>query len=48
MLIALRDPESYTRSLAARALTRTYAEAARLAPAITYALFPLMSAPLLW
>ncbi|MEO7985633.1 MAG: HEAT repeat domain-containing protein [Gemmatimonadales bacterium] len=33
MLIALRDPESYTRSLAARALTRTYAEAARLAPA---------------
>ncbi|MBA3498400.1 MAG: peptidylprolyl isomerase [Gemmatimonadales bacterium] len=32
MLLALRDPEAYVRSLAARALTREYAEAAKLAP----------------
>ena len=33
MLLALRDPESYIRSLAARALSRGYAQAAHLAPA---------------
>lgn len=32
MLLALRDPEAYLRSLAARALTREYADAAKLAP----------------
>lgn len=33
MLLALRDPDGFVRSLAARALTRGYAEAARLTPA---------------
>ena len=32
MLLILRDPEAYIRSLAARALTRSYVEAAGLAP----------------
>lgn len=32
MLLVLRDPEAYVRSLAARTLTRSYAEAAGLAP----------------
>lgn len=33
MLLTLRDPEAYIRSLAARAMSLTYAKAARLAPA---------------
>jgi cyclophilin family peptidyl-prolyl cis-trans isomerase/HEAT repeat protein len=32
MLLALSDPEPYIRSIAARALTRSYADAAKLAP----------------
>ncbi len=32
MLLELRDPEAYIRSLAAQALTRTYADSAGLAP----------------
>ena len=32
MLLELRDPEAYIRSLAARSLTRSYADSARLAP----------------
>ncbi len=32
MLLELRDPEAYIRSLAAQALTRSYADSARLAP----------------
>lgn len=32
MLLVLRDPEPYIRSLAARALTRSYADSAKLAP----------------
>ena len=32
LLLVLRDPDDYTRSLAARALTRAYADTARLAP----------------
>jgi cyclophilin family peptidyl-prolyl cis-trans isomerase/HEAT repeat protein len=33
MLVALHDPDTYIRSLAARAFTRAYAQAARLSPA---------------